>query len=364
MLALLLSACSPWSQVTAREAVWWGPADELAASADLSLVPLASGEPVGRWTRVVVRQDRIDVDNRAWFLTLPPTFFRDDDIAMTGSLLVDDEGVVELQEGHVPASDKKGSFVQPLFDRLLVAAEAQKSVVGQGGPEFDGNLVIVPEPGVPASTIREVMYTAGQAQFGGLNLAGAHHGRLRRATAGAPSSCALSLALEGKADGRVQLRPQQAAGPNPCLAPDELGRWLRDLPATCQDRWDGIGAEVFAQYPGVDAPELEQWQCVTIDLSLNDAAIGPSLEAMSVVHGAYPRLRQRAFTSGLPRSCAAGEVPLQGMCGDEAVRAHLLATMDAIASGESAQGVLQRLIQHGTIGDGTIVVDELFDGEP
>lgn len=69
----------------------------------------------------------------------------------------------------VPDSEKKGQLISQLFDRLLEKAETAKDLgqrAGQEDLEFKGQILLQCDKGLPFSVVREVMYTAGQAQFG------------------------------------------------------------------------------------------------------------------------------------------------------------------------------------------------------
>lgn len=68
----------------------------------------------------------------------------------------------------VPEDEKKGQLVSRLYDRLLEKAEDAKQLAemtGSDDHEFKGRILLQCDKGLPFSVIREVMYTAGQAQF-------------------------------------------------------------------------------------------------------------------------------------------------------------------------------------------------------
>jgi biopolymer transport protein ExbD len=69
----------------------------------------------------------------------------------------------------IPEDEKRGQVITKLYDRLLEKAEAAKALGEQSGSEahaFKGRILIQCDKGLPFSVLREVMYTAGQAQFG------------------------------------------------------------------------------------------------------------------------------------------------------------------------------------------------------
>jgi len=69
----------------------------------------------------------------------------------------------------VPEDEKKGQLIPTLFDRLTEKAESAKAIAEASGSsehEFKGRILLQCDKKLPFSVIREVMYTAGQAQFG------------------------------------------------------------------------------------------------------------------------------------------------------------------------------------------------------
>jgi biopolymer transport protein ExbD len=68
----------------------------------------------------------------------------------------------------VPGDEKKGQLITRLYDRLLEKAEDAKQLAEMTGSEdheFKGRILLQCDKDLPFSVIREVMYTAGQAQF-------------------------------------------------------------------------------------------------------------------------------------------------------------------------------------------------------
>ncbi len=69
----------------------------------------------------------------------------------------------------VPAEEKRGQMISRLYDKLLEKAETAKDLGARTGDdsfEFKGEILLSCDRRLPFSVIREVMYTAGQAQFG------------------------------------------------------------------------------------------------------------------------------------------------------------------------------------------------------
>jgi biopolymer transport protein ExbD len=70
----------------------------------------------------------------------------------------------------VADSDKKGQLISDLYEKLLEKAETAKDQAQNletiDGMGFKGQIMLQCDRSLPFSLIREVMYTAGQAQFG------------------------------------------------------------------------------------------------------------------------------------------------------------------------------------------------------
>ncbi len=86
-------------------------------------------------------------------------------------ILVDDKPIVQVKEGKVSASAKRdgedGYFITPLFDALQTAAEKQKKLSQYNSSvKFQGRMLIIGDEEVPYRLLAEVLYTAGQAEFG------------------------------------------------------------------------------------------------------------------------------------------------------------------------------------------------------
>lgn len=93
-------------------------------------------------------------------------------------ILVDGERLVSLSEtvdpttGQtvtiVPAEARKGPMISALFDRLHEKAETAKDLGAKSNNEsmaFKGEILLQCDKHLPFSVVRDVMFTAGQAQF-------------------------------------------------------------------------------------------------------------------------------------------------------------------------------------------------------
>ena len=95
------------------------------------------------------------------------------DIVVDGELVLDLEKGVDPETGHevikVPASEKRGQRINNLYKVLFDKASNAKELgqrTGAADFEFKGEILLQCDKRLPFSVIREVMFTAGQAQFG------------------------------------------------------------------------------------------------------------------------------------------------------------------------------------------------------
>ncbi len=78
-----------------------------------------------------------------------------------------DRRPIALTGGRIPDEEKRGRLVSTLYDTLLTRIEGNKALEARSGvdlPPFRLGLRVDPE--VPWTTMEEVLFTAGQAQFG------------------------------------------------------------------------------------------------------------------------------------------------------------------------------------------------------
>ncbi|HJN75314.1 MAG TPA: biopolymer transporter ExbD [Myxococcota bacterium] len=124
----------------------------VAASADLQLPSSSAAKAPELSVNLVVSKSQIVVDG----------------VPVLNLTMVPDE---ETGEDFlaVPEDEKKGQMITRLYDRLLEKAEQSKALGEASGSmehEFKGRILLQCDKTLPFSVIREVMYTAGQAQFG------------------------------------------------------------------------------------------------------------------------------------------------------------------------------------------------------
>ena len=84
-------------------------------------------------------------------------------------ILVDDQPVMSVENGVVSEGDRSsgGFLIDPLFQKLKDEVDHQKRVAKfNKQAEFKGVVTIIADRHVPFSLLSQVMYTAGQAQYG------------------------------------------------------------------------------------------------------------------------------------------------------------------------------------------------------
>lgn len=85
------------------------------------------------------------------------------------AILVNDKKAVDVKDGKVDKSQKKGGeaslYIQPLFDTLTEETNKKKRQMELLSKEYDPVATIVADQTTPYRLITEVMYTAGQAEL-------------------------------------------------------------------------------------------------------------------------------------------------------------------------------------------------------
>lgn len=124
----------------------------IESSPDLVIPSSTALAPVKKSVQLSVSQSEIRVDNEA---------------VMRLERAPDDSGNMVSK---VADSDKKGQLISDLYEKLLEKAETAKDQAQNletiDGMGFKGQIMLQCDRSLPFSLIREVMYTAGQAQFG------------------------------------------------------------------------------------------------------------------------------------------------------------------------------------------------------
>ena len=95
-------------------------------------------------------------------------------------ILVEDQKVAEVKNGRVSAEFKKdrnpaSMYIPPLYDALKKAGDKQKMFARYNKKkqelQFKGLLTIIADRRVPFRLLTEVLYTAGQAEYGAYKFA-------------------------------------------------------------------------------------------------------------------------------------------------------------------------------------------------
>jgi hypothetical protein len=287
---LWLSACvSPERRVAAREAPWWEDAARLEAAEAIALVEVPRAAPLGYWPRVVIRLDRIDVDDRAFWLA---------DAARTDETLLEEREVVALTDGRAAG---EGLLLDPLreaLDRMAHAVDLarDRAATPDARSAAFPPLVVVADARVPGTTITRVLYTAAQAGWSEYAVAAVAEGRLRNAwvrdrACDAPAALFLgaspSLSL-----GSVPIAP--VGGGCPASVPDLLAA-LSSAAERCGPLWD-------AAAPGRDA-------CFGVSVALGDGPAAEVLPALAALRGSGSQPLAFVAGDGPSGGCAAAVVP-------------------------------------------------------
>lgn len=87
----------------------------------------------------------------------------------TSSILVNNTKAVDVKDGAVDKSQKKGGeaslYIQPLFDELSEAIKRKKRETKLLGQNYDPIATVIADQTTPYRLVTEVMYTAGQAEL-------------------------------------------------------------------------------------------------------------------------------------------------------------------------------------------------------
>lgn len=93
-------------------------------------------------------------------------------IALTISakaIMLDGDHIVEVKDGSVGKMDKGGDensmLIQPLLTALQTAAQNQKEIDARMNQKFEGMITFITHDDTPYSLLRDVMYTATNADF-------------------------------------------------------------------------------------------------------------------------------------------------------------------------------------------------------
>lgn len=98
----------------------------------------------------------------------------------TNSIQVDDAKVADLRSGAVDESLKRdgaeGMLINPLYDALKEKVQHLRMISARTGTEFNDLTLVVAHDATSFRLITEVLYTAGQAEFGRFRFVAAEGG--------------------------------------------------------------------------------------------------------------------------------------------------------------------------------------------
>jgi biopolymer transport protein ExbD len=75
------------------------------------------------------------------------------------------EKIVQLNDGELDAAAVNQHLIGPLFDALSEEADKAKQMAEAKGTEWEGRVILVGDAGLKFSTLVDVLYTAGKAEF-------------------------------------------------------------------------------------------------------------------------------------------------------------------------------------------------------
>jgi biopolymer transport protein ExbD len=80
-------------------------------------------------------------------------------------IIFGEKKLVQLQEGEVDPNEVKGHLIGPLYDALAEEVDKAKQMAEQRQVEWPGRLILIGDQNLKFSTLVDVMYTAGRAEF-------------------------------------------------------------------------------------------------------------------------------------------------------------------------------------------------------
>ena len=225
--------------------------------------------------------------------------------------------LVPLPTGMVAAVDLKGNLIPQLYDEARWWAEDQHALQERCGLPGDDRVLLVVDQDLTWATLRQVMYTLGQAEFGDFHFLVQDEGAKRRVEV-VPSADSLRLMVhQGVRDIVVSHGGREATGP--------LGAVARLAPQVL----DGpLGCAVLVPFPDVPARDVlalmsELDRAGAHDLVLaaggeqapSPGSLGEPLSRKLSLDLPWPTVHAQ-----LPRIGAPGSNPV-GECGDPAIEA-------------------------------------------
>jgi len=89
-----------------------------------------------------------------------------------GGITVDGEETMKFADGEIPGDQVAGHIISPLGDALRAQAEKQRQLAQfNSDVSFKGELIIICDKDLPYKILRDVLMTAGDAEYGNFRFA-------------------------------------------------------------------------------------------------------------------------------------------------------------------------------------------------
>lgn len=199
-LLLFFLACNPWRELHEQERVWYDKS-RIENELGLELVSLKHGGPLWYNPRLIIHNDRIDFDNRAWFLSLPDaifvreeeTYFSSNTSHIRDKYLREDKSIIPLNNGCIPPKHLQDNLIIPQLHSTLSIQESihfhtkkewlysQSTKLSREEKKtletFSLNIIV--EPQIPMSTLHRILYTSFYTGYSSVQFAGWKDGQVQ-----------------------------------------------------------------------------------------------------------------------------------------------------------------------------------------
>ncbi len=148
ILCTLACHQNPWQDIYDREMVFRQAL--IHEHTDINLPEITSSSPITHAPRIIIRKDRIEFDNRVWWLSSPDVFFLDhyDLENMIGPCrryecqkkMLIEERVLDLDNGYIKEEDRDGNLVPKIQEVLERQKQNHLSLWNLYGYEEEGEL--------------------------------------------------------------------------------------------------------------------------------------------------------------------------------------------------------------------------------
>jgi hypothetical protein len=80
-------------------------------------------------------------------------------------IIFGEKKLVQLKDGEVDPNEVKGHLIGPLYDALAEESDKAKTMAEQRQVEWTARLILIGDQNLKFSTLVDVMYTAGRAEY-------------------------------------------------------------------------------------------------------------------------------------------------------------------------------------------------------